>query len=299
MAIFGSRRSVPGQDPWVVPMDDPGHYLLVQSVADTRIVGWEFRGNHFVREYVLWEPPCRSDHGREVWAPELHYIDGTYYIYFTATDSQGCNHRMYALESRNLTGPYREVGRVCDPDNDVWAIDLTTFEQQGRRYAVWSGWDGLNDEFPQRLYIAPMSDPITISGQRHALTEPTLPWEMSQAEVVEGPQVHLVNGRLIMLYAADASWTTAYSTGALVYNGGPILSAASWDKLPQPLIAGGGHGMIVTLDERDWLVYHRKATTHPGWADRIILWTPLDAISLPLPLPVALPVRESVAAVAA
>jgi GH43 family beta-xylosidase len=278
MAAFQVPQSVPGQDPWIVPMEGRSHYLLVQSSAKNRIVGWEFKHFRFVREYVLWEPPRRSGHSRQVWAPELHEINGTYYIYFAASDGRHGNHRMYVLESRNLTGPYQEVGKICDPEHDVWAIDLTVFSHEGKMYAVWSGWENPNDGFPQKLYIAAMSDPVTLQNQRRLLTEPELDWEMSFAKVVEGPEVYRgKNGQLAILYAADASWTTSYKTGLLEWNGGPILAASSWVKRPQPLITNGGHGTVVTIDNQEWLVFHSKSTSDMGWANRVVCWTPFDS----------------------
>jgi GH43 family beta-xylosidase len=271
-------RPVPGQDPWVVPMEGAWHYLLVLSSGGSRIVGWEFEGSRFIREYVLWQPPRRSDYGRQVWAPELHKINGTYYIYFAA--GHNANHRIYALKSDSLTGPYGFVGKVRDPEHDVWAIDLTVFPHDGLMYAVWSGWDNANSPFPQRLYIAPMSDPVTISGPRHMLTQPTLDWEMSCAKVVEGPQLFRTsNGQLAMLYAADASWTPAYKTGVMFWTGGPIMAASSWIKRDQPLLTNGGHGCVVTLGGQKYLVHHRKTTEHPGWADREVCWIPLQVDS--------------------
>ena len=57
---------------------------------------------------------------------------------------------------------------------DYWAIDGHPFEINGQLYFIWSGWPGINVGRPQNLYIAPMSDPETISGQRVFLREVTM-----------------------------------------------------------------------------------------------------------------------------
>jgi GH43 family beta-xylosidase len=285
---FRERRPFPGQDPWVVAHD--GALLLVQSAGgNRRIVVKRFtdldRMDRNV-ETVIWAPSGPGTHHRQVWAPELHHIEGRWYVYFASSDGRMANHRTYALVADSPLGPYRELGPVRDPDQDVWAIDLTVFTHFGRLYAVWSGWDGPDDGFPQNLYIAPMANPWTISGPRRCLSRPQHGWEMSVAPVNEGPEVirQSGSGRLFVLYSADASWTQAYKMGLLEWTGGDVADPASWQKLPGPFFTGGGHGCVVDTPAGSRLVYHRKLTGDPGWADREIRWAPLawDADGYPV-----------------
>jgi GH43 family beta-xylosidase len=123
-----------------------------------------------------------------------------------------------------------------------------------------------------------MSNPWTISGERRCLSRPEHGWEMSAAPVNEGPEVvrHPGTGRLFVLYAADASWTQAYKMGLLEWTGGDVTDPASWQKMPRPFFTGGGHGCVVDTPSGAHLVYHRKLSGDPGWADREIRWAPLD-----------------------
>lgn len=285
---FRERRPFPGQDPWVVAHD--GALLLVQSAAgDRRIVVKRFGDlDHMDRhvETVIWAPAASDPHGRQLWAPELHHIDGRWYVYFSASDGRSANHRTYAIVADSPLGPYRALGPVRDPAHDVWAIDLTVFGHEGRLYAMWSGWEGADDGFPQNIYIAPMADPWTISGERRCISRPEHGWEMTVAAVNEGPELirHPVTGRLFVLYAADASWTQAYKMGLLEWTGGDVTDPASWQKLPRPFFTGGGHGCVVETPAGSRLVYHRKLGGDPGWADREIRWAPLtwDAEGYPV-----------------
>ncbi len=271
---FRERRPFPGQDPWVVPHE--GALLLVQSAKNNRqIVIKRFRRLHRMHrneKTVIWSPARRSDHSRQIWAPELHEIAGKWYVYYAASDGQNENHRMYVLEADRPLGPYYEVGKICDPYNDVWAIDLTVLQHDDRLYAVWSGWEGENDGFPQHLYIAPMSNPWTISGERQLISSPEYDWEMSVAPINEGPQVARNTGqnKLFIAYSADASWTQAYKMGLLEWVGGDVASPGSWRKLPHPLFTGGGHGCFIETGRGRHLVYHRKMSPEHGWADREI-----------------------------
>ncbi len=276
--LFRERRPFPGQDPWVVRHD--GWYLLVQSAhGDRRIVVKRFRDlarmdRH--TETVIWAPSGPCDHDRQLWAPELHQVDGRWYAYYAASDGLSANHRTYALVADDPLGPYQDAGAVGDPSHDVWAIDLTVFTDEGRLYGVWSGWEGPDDGFPQNLYLAPMSDPVTISGERSCIARPDHGWEMSVAPVNEGPEVvrNPETGGLFVLYAADASWTQAYKMGLLEWTGGEVADPRSWRKLARPFFTGGGHGCVVDGPGGAHLVYHRKLTGDPGWADREIRTVP-------------------------
>lgn len=282
---FREHRPFPGQDPWVVAHG--GALLLVQSSwGNRRLVVKRFRDlEHMDRntETVIWAPNAGAE--RHLWAPELHKIDGRWYVYYSASNGKMANHRTYALVADDPFGPYESLGQVGDPGHDVWAIDLTVFSHAGRLYALWSGWEGAADGFPQNLYIAPMSDPATISGERRCLSRPELDWEMTVAAVNEGPEVvrHGPSGRMFLLYSADASWTQAYKTGLIEWTGGDVTDPASWKKQADPWFTGGGHGCLVDTPAGTSLVYHRKITGEPGWADREIRATPVvwDATGYP------------------
>lgn len=276
---FREHRPFPGQDPWIVAHD--GQYLLVQSAAgNRRLVVKRFPDLARIErnaETVIWAPPGRAPYGRQLWAPELHHLDGRWYVYYAAGDGRPGSHRTLVLGADDPLGPYRFLGRVADPAHDVWAIDMTVFRHGGRLFALWSGWDGPDDGFPQNLYLAPMADPCTLAGERVCISTPEHHWERSVAAVNEGPQVvrNPETGRLFVLYAADASWTLAYKTGLLELAGRDITDPASWRKLPRPFFAGGGHASVLDTEAGPQLVYHRKRGPDPGWADREVLWTPL------------------------
>lgn len=111
--------------------------------------------------------------------------------------------------------------------DDVWAIDGTVLNYgNGRMYFIWSGWPKIDSEFPQNLYIAPMSDPETISGPRVLINEPTLPWQTIAAPILEGPQVIQHAGRTFIVYSCSGSWTADYQLGFM-----------GIDELKDPLIA--------------------------------------------------------------
>ena len=51
-----------------------------------------------------------------LFAPEMHFIDGELYIYFAMDDGIDENHRMYVVKAEDPTkpdGPFSELRRYC------------------------------------------------------------------------------------------------------------------------------------------------------------------------------------------
>jgi GH43 family beta-xylosidase len=130
------------------------------------------------------------------------------YIYFSATtcDGNNNNHSIFALQNNNadpFSRSFTFQGQVNDSTN-TWAIDGTVFEHpSGQLYFIWSGW-ATSVPGPQLLYIAEMSDPLTISSQRVLISTPTYAWEQSGgAQINEGPEVTIQNNVISLVYSAS------------------------------------------------------------------------------------------------
>ena len=70
----------------------------------------------------VWAPPAQGLFSRNLWAPELHLIEGRFYIYFAADDGENANHRMWVLAAltNDPAGPYELAGPL---ETEGWAID--------------------------------------------------------------------------------------------------------------------------------------------------------------------------------
>ncbi len=279
-----------GQDPSVIQHD--GYYYLVQSGASGLSIARSdtLTGLGTAQARIVYTPPPGQPYSYDLWAPELAYIDGAWYIYVAATEAPGANptHRMYALkaDTDDPQGSWTMMGKVYDPEADKWAIDGAVFEYEGQLYMVWSGWPGDVGDFPQNTYIAPMSDPLTISGPRVLISEPDQPWERTVAALQEGQEPFIHNGQLTIVYSADASWTRAYKLGMLVLRGDDPLDPAAWEKVG-PVFSGyedesgasygPGHNSTPVLSpdgSEYWLFYHAKTQPNDGWGDRAIFAQP-------------------------
>ncbi len=276
-----------GADPWVVrdPFEDRFLWCISHGNRDIAI---HTSGSltSLGTKHVIWKSPRRGPYSREVWAPELHFLDGRWHVYFAASDGKNENHKAYVLKSKtdDVLGEYELVGPLktgAGDDRDspnIWAIDMTVLDHNDHRYAIWSGWDAPGTD-KQYLYIAEMESPTKLTGPRIRLCEhDDHTWERIELRddakgLNEGPQVFQADGKTAIVYSCGASWMPNYKLGLLELHGDDPLSSASWKKRPQPVFEstestyGVGHSCFVRSLAGDqwWHVFHAKRDRDPGW----------------------------------
>ena len=188
-----------GADPWVLCHQNEFLYCHSNSTNDAVCVR---RASSLPalaeKESVLaWRGPEGGKFSRELWAPELHAMEGGWVIYVAADDGDNAHHRMVALVRghSNPVGPYEFHGPLAlEPDR--WAIDGTLLRHPERGwFYLWSGWEG-DQNTAQHLYLCPMKDPLTPSGSRVLISSPLHEWERLGSggpdglpTIHEGPQV--------------------------------------------------------------------------------------------------------------
>jgi len=275
-----------GADPWIIRKDS--NYYYCASAGNSIIIrkGENLNMLKDSQPVRIWTATEGTMWSREIWAPELHYLEGSWYVYFAADDGYNKNHRMYVIENSSadpMSGTWVFRGKVSDK-TDRWAIDGTLFRYQGKLYMVWSGWEG-NVNRQQNLYIAGMSDPWTISSDRVLISAPEFDWEtvgdlnnpqdVPHVNVNEGPAALINNGRLFIIYSASGCWTDAYCLGMLTFTGeANLLDPAEWRKSPNPLFRGKspasvyspGHNSFFKSPDgsEDWIVYHANSAAGQG-----------------------------------
>ena len=225
-------------------------------------------------------------YSKQLWAPELHIIDGKCYIYVACDDGNNHTHRMYVLEngSDDPLKPYTMHGKISDA-SDKWAIDGTIVYIGEKRYFIWSGWEG-DTNICQDLYIAEMSDPYTISSDRHRIATPTYSWEKLGATgeeespfINEGPCGFWYKGQLYVTYSAAGSWCEDYCIAMLKLVGDDPLKAESWYKYEMPvfsqndLVKGAGHCSVIVEEDAIWVFFHawEKEATDIVW-NKVAFW---------------------------
>ena len=260
-------------DPHIYKHTDGYYYFTATVPAYDRIVlrrATTLQGLATAAETTIWTKHASGDMGAHIWAPEIHFIDGKWYVYFAAGASNDIwKIRPWVLESSSanpITGTWTEKGRIALP-LDTFSLDATTFVVNGTRYLSWAQndpavGDGTN------IYLAKMSNPWTISGTPVMISRPTLSWEIIGHTVNEGPSVIERNGKLFMAFSASAT-DANYCLGLLTASASAdLLNPASWTKSPQPVFTsnastgqyGPGHNTFTVSEDgkSDVLVYHDR-----------------------------------------
>jgi GH43 family beta-xylosidase len=260
-----------GADPFVSQFH--GDYLYTRSSGSAVYVQRSSRLQEINSAPLInvWTPPPGQPYSTDVWAPELHYLNDKWYIYLAAdSNNDNATHKMWVLEgdSPDPQGTYT-IKAQLQATPDRWAIDGTPMMLDGQLYFVWSGWPGFTDG-QQNLYIAKMSNPWTIDGERALISQPTFNWERNGMPINEGPEVLQHDGQTFIIYSASGYWTNEYCLGQLTYSGGDPMQANSWTKRSTPVFAaannvvGVGHASFTKSPDglEDWIVYHAHNT--PG-----------------------------------
>lgn len=281
-----------GADPWSIHRD--GFYYFTHTTGRniTLYKTRDLADLAKAEKRVVWTPPPDTAYSKQLWAPELHFLQGKWYVYFAADDGQNRNHRMYVLENASpdpLQGEWTFKGKLTTP-GDKWSIDGSVFSHRGRLYFIWSGWPG-DENGTQNIYICRLKNPWTAEGPRALISTPTHAWERvgdiarpgpddkPHVAVNEGPQALVRNGRVFIVYSASGCWTDAYALGMIHAPGrANLLNPASWTKHPTPVFAApnaggtfaaGHHSFFTSPDgKQDWILYHANPAAGLGCGGR-------------------------------
>ncbi|MBD3918362.1 family 43 glycosylhydrolase [Paenibacillus sp. PR3] len=264
-------------DPYIHRHSD-GYYYFVASVPEYDRIeirrAQDLEGLVTATPVVVWRKRETGILSANIWAPELHYIDGKWYVYFAAAHTTETkdglfDHRMYVLENDSanpLEGSWTERGQVIT-DWESFALDATTFEHNGSRYYVWAQKDP-SIEGNSNLYISKMSNPWTLTGPQTMISTPEYDWEIIGYKVNEGAAFVRKGDRVFLTYSASAT-DFNYCMGLLEADSdADLLDAASWRKSQEPVLTtdesismyGPGHNSFSASadDEKTLFVFHAR-----------------------------------------
>lgn len=272
-----------GADPWIIREKNMyyGCFSSGNAISISRSPLLSSRGE--IKK--VWKAPLEGWNRKNIWAPELHFIDGRWYIYYAAGEAGPpyIHQRTGVLMSAtdDPFSEYTDMGMLYTGDNpdmksdNKWAIDMTVFRYKGVLYAVWSGWkeNAPTDKTSQHLYIAKMENPCRMKSTRVRISSPDQKWETGgPLDLQEGPEILRRHGELFIVYSCRESWTTDYRLGILRlrHESHNLLAETSWEKTG-PVFSGPygtGHcSFTKSPDEKeDWIIYHAKKDTKEGWS---------------------------------
>ena len=273
-------------EPWILQRADPyilrhtdGQYYFTATVPEyDRLVlrrSSTLAGLANAPETEIWHKHESGVQSEHIWAPELHFLDGKWYIYYSASDKDDIwALRPYVLvcEDRDpVTGRWTELGKMKRADEDPFSfedfsLDATVFENHGKRYYVWAEKVGTGKKI-SNLYIAEMERPDKLRTVQVLLTGPDYDWERVGFWVNEGPAAIKRDGKIFLTYSASETGIY-YCVGMLsIDENEDLLDPRKWKKERYPVlktdeslqIYGPGHNSF-TVDEEgnDIMVYHAR-----------------------------------------
>lgn len=243
-------------------------------------------------EKVIWyEKDCDSSH-RFIWAPEIHEINGKWYVLFAASGSAdnvwdiNC-HCIMCKGTDPYVDDWEDKGKFTAPDEfsfTRFSLDMTYFECSGKNYVAWAQHGGNSN-----VYIATVDpdEPWKTTCEAVLLTKPEYEWERVNIPVNEGPAFMNYGGKVFMAFSASATGPE-YCIGMMYADEkADLTDPGNWTKLDKPLLTsddldgeyGPGHNSFVKDENGEWIfVYHSRDEKcfcgKCGYADNDPLYDP-------------------------
>ncbi len=277
-------------DPWIFKGDD-GYYYFTASypmVGHNDPEGYDrvilrraktIEGLATAKEITIWDEANTDSSFRYIWAPEIHQINGNWYVFFTTSVS---NRSPWSIRPRIIAcnkgekDPFNpecweKEGHLMEASNGDeisftnFSLDMTHFESNGVHYVAWAQSLGHSS-----ILIASVdaNKPWKTTSKFTIVTRPEYAWEWEDVWVNEGPAVIKNNGKIFLAFSASAVNHT-YCVGMLsAEEGTDLLDVNSWKKSRYPLLStedlpkeqnGPGHNSF-TIDEygNPMIIYHAR-----------------------------------------
>ena len=218
---------------------------------------------NFEGPYVLFENSDEFWADENFWAPELHKINGKYYI-FASFFKKGLHRASQVLICDTPFGRYKPSFKPFTPKE--WeCLDATHYEENGKHYAVFCHeWvqthDGevcvgeLNNDFTELKNIKLLfhaSEAKWVVNYTPTSEIPNL--------VTDGPFIYKTKDNVLLMIWSSFS-KDGYALGVAKSENGIF---GPWIQNDEPLIKnGGGHGMIFTFKGKLYLIIHINNDEH-------------------------------------
>jgi arabinan endo-1,5-alpha-L-arabinosidase len=242
----------------------------VKLLRSTDLKHWQEFGRVFERAVPDWAR--REIPGtRGIWAPDLSYHDGKYYLYYSVS-TFGSQRSVIGLAVNRSIDPasedylWQDLGKVIESnaeDNDFNAIDPALLvAEDGRWLLFWgSHWSGL-----KAVEVDPSTGKPKIGAEIMAVA--ARPDTRSHA--IEAPFAIFHQGYYYLFVSWDACCDGADSTYKVMVGRSRDTTGPYVDASGKPMLEGGGtlvldssdrwrgpgHNGIITTEAGQWMVHH-------------------------------------------
>lgn len=287
--FFQNNLNVPAADPSVLYIDEGEEAGWFYMYATTDALGatgfyawrtqnfndWQIVGPAFVPQRDSWAL-------RNIWAPEVIYMNGKYYMYYSGSDRDTGAKGLGLAVSDHPAGPFIEYGdaSVQPLVFDFTAIDASPYLDDDGSFYLYFSKDQVNQV--SSIYGVKMIDPATpdyptlkelsyptfrsiAEKEESPYWEGDLSWEKSTSGTNmwnEGPFMYKHEGKYYLTYSANPFWTREYAVGYAVADhplgdfvkpdDNRILGVdVTWDHM-----SGTGHHSFFMASGELFIAYH-------------------------------------------
>ena len=273
------------------------NFHLIPMLRSSDLVNWEYMGDAFTTR-PDWLAPTSG-----MWAPEIDFFDGLYYLYYTVPDTAdsvsgepGCDadSAIGVATSESPLGPWEDKGIVVEPRrnglgcNFFWTFDPEVVEDDGQKYIFFGSYYG-------GIVARELSDDGLHS-------DPATEEQITIPNRYEGPELVYRDG-FWYLFVSATNCCNGPLTGYSVFVGrsesvlGPYVDREGVSLLAgrvggTPVLSmngnrwvGPGHNSVfMDFDGQWWTVYHAVDRNDPyfegavGFTKRPVLLDALDWI---------------------
>jgi arabinan endo-1,5-alpha-L-arabinosidase len=298
------RGQTPGDNYWYMycttdPLNDNDrtgdnfNFHLIPMLRSLDLVNWTYQGDAFSTR-----PDWVADDAG-LWAPEIKFLNGQYYLYYTAswTDLPGGGSAIGVATSSNPLGPWTDSGTPavephapgCCANDKRWVFDPDVVDDNGQLYIFYGS------------YFGGLSARKLSSDGLHS--DPNSQVQIAIANRYEGTELVKHNGYWY-LFASATNCCNGPLTGYSVFAGrsqnllGPYVDREGYSLLQgrvggTPVISmngnrwvGPGHNSVFEdLSGQFWTVYHAVDRNDPyfegavGFTKRPVLMDALDWVN--------------------
>ena len=250
---------------------DAGYDRIILRKSETVI------GLATAQEHTIWNAHNEGVMSKHIWAPEIHYIAGKWYVFFAAGEKENVwNIRPFVLMCKGqdpINDEWIEMGKMQASDGDEksfteFSLDMTYFEHNDKHYLIWA--EKLDDSSLFMAEINPQ-EPWKLISKPILLTKPEYDWEKVRFAVNEGPAVLKTNDKIYVFFSASGTGAEYCMGKVYADKDADLMDVNSWIKDENPALqtedltdqAGPGHNSFVVDENGDLLiVYHARPFSH-------------------------------------
>lgn len=210
--------------------------------------------------------------GKQLWAPDAAFKDGTYYLYFPVKDKQGV-FRIGVAKSAKPTGPFKAEP---EPMENSYSIDPTVFkDDDGSHYMYFGGiWGGQLQRWRSGSYDSTTAEPAAgepalgprmarLSESMTSFAEPVRELKIldeagkellsgdNNRRFFEAAWMHKYNGKYYLSYSTGDTHFICYAVGDNPY--GPFTYKG---VILNPVLGWTNHHSIIEFKGKWYLFYH-------------------------------------------